>query len=114
MREGDIAKAALQQSNNSFKIRPVLLLKKMPPFGDWLVCGISTQLKHEVNNFDIILSDSETGFENTGLLRSSLIRLGFLSVVPENIIEGSIGIISEEIYHKLISNLTEHLNNFSA
>ncbi|MEO8210502.1 MAG: hypothetical protein ABI840_08065 [bacterium] len=38
MIKGDIVKAALNQNDREIKIRPVLLLKKMPPFEDWLVC----------------------------------------------------------------------------
>jgi mRNA interferase MazF len=44
MNEGDIALTALPQSDGSVKPRPAVLLRRMPPFGDWLVCGVSTQL----------------------------------------------------------------------
>ncbi len=52
MREGDVALAALPQANGQLKNRPVIALRIMPPYGDLLVCGVSTQLHHEVAGFD--------------------------------------------------------------
>jgi mRNA interferase MazF len=39
MKQGDIALAALPQVDGQSKNRPVLLLCRLPPFGDFLVCG---------------------------------------------------------------------------
>ena len=44
MREGGIILANLQLADGSVKLRPVLLLKQLPVYNDFLVCGISTQL----------------------------------------------------------------------
>jgi mRNA interferase MazF len=109
MKEGDIVKAALNQVDNKIKFRPVLLIKKMPPFGDWLVCGITSQLKNEVSNFDLKLNEDDSDFDETGLVQTSLIRLGFLAVIPENIIEGTIGKISENKFKEILNNLINHL-----
>lgn len=54
MREGDIVLASLQQADWQRKQRPVLLLKQMPPFQDWLVCNISSQLRQAVPDFDTV------------------------------------------------------------
>ena len=43
MNEGDLALAPLPQADGQIKNRPVVLLWRLPPFGDFLVCGISTQ-----------------------------------------------------------------------
>lgn len=48
MKDGDICIHKVAQPDGSFKMRPVLLLKQMPPFGDWIVCAISSQLRQEV------------------------------------------------------------------
>ncbi len=40
MNEGDIVLIALPQADGQFKNRPALLLRKVPPFGDWLLRGI--------------------------------------------------------------------------
>ena len=85
MKVGDIALAPLPQANGQLKNRPVVLLHQLPPFGDFLVCGISTQLQQCVAGFDerILVNDPE--FAATGLKAASLIRLGFLAVLPSSL-----------------------------
>jgi hypothetical protein len=46
MTQGDIALAPLPQADGRTKLRPVILLRQVPHFGDWLICGVSTQLHH--------------------------------------------------------------------
>ena len=57
--EGDIALASLPQADGLIKQRPALLLRQMPPFGDWLVCGISTQLRQRVADLDEVKPSSQ-------------------------------------------------------
>jgi len=71
------------QADGKFKIRPALLLRYMPPFNDCLVCGISTQLHHQVKSFDEIAYPHKTEFMNSGLKQVSLIRLGFLVIIGQ-------------------------------
>lgn len=52
MTEGDVALAALPQADGKTKLRPVIVLRAMPPYGDLLVCGVSTQARHAVSGFD--------------------------------------------------------------
>jgi mRNA interferase MazF len=40
MNEGDIVFAPLPQADGRIKNRPAVLLRRLPPFGDWLVCGV--------------------------------------------------------------------------
>ena len=56
MKEGDIVLASLPQADGFTKNRPILLLREMHEYGDFLVCGISSQLHQEVNGFDEIIS----------------------------------------------------------
>ncbi len=42
MIEGEIILAQLPQADGGTKLRPVLLLKELPGYKDFLVCGIST------------------------------------------------------------------------
>jgi mRNA interferase MazF len=74
MKEGDVVLTPLPQANGQTKIRPAILLRQMPPFGDWLVCGLSTQLRQEVVGFDEIIEPSHPDFEMSGLKAASLIR----------------------------------------
>jgi len=52
MREGSVVLTPLPQQNGRLKNRPAIVLRRMPPFGDCLLCGVSTQLQHSVAGFD--------------------------------------------------------------
>jgi mRNA interferase MazF len=91
-------------------LRLALLLRRRPPFGDWLVCGVSTQLQQRVAGFDEVLAPSDAEFASTGLKTASLIRLGFLAVLPEADMLGVIGSISRERHQRLLANLCRHLS----
>ena len=109
MREGDVALAVLPQSDERTKSRPVVVLREMPRYSDVLVCGISTRIQERVPGFDEVISPQDNDFGSSGLLATSLIRLGFLSVVPRGRIAGSIGTISPERYRRLVRTLCEYL-----
>jgi mRNA interferase MazF len=68
----------------------------MPPFGDFLVCGVSTQLHQAVSGFDDVIQPKDADFGTDGLKAASLIRLGFLAVLPPQSPIGRIGNISAE------------------
>lgn len=109
MQEGDVILTPLPQADGRIKNRPALVLRQMPPFGDFLVCGISTQLHQRVNNFDEIITSDDNDFALSGLLADSLIRLGFLAVLPSSQIAGSIGKISPERHRRLLQTLSNYL-----
>ena len=44
MNEADLVFTPLPQANGLVKLRPAVLLRQMPGYGDWLVCGVSSQL----------------------------------------------------------------------
>jgi mRNA interferase MazF len=109
MKEGDLIVVPLPQANGVIKNRPAIILREMPPFRDALVCGVSTQLHQAAKDFDEIISPSDTDFISSGLMSESLVRLGFLVVVPRNKIAGSIGSISSERHQRLLYRLSRHL-----
>jgi mRNA interferase MazF len=82
----------------------------MPPFADWLVCGVSTQLQQKVAGLDEIIEPRDADFATSGLKAASLIRLGFLTVLPASQFLGVIGSISRERHHRLLASLGRHLN----
>src|ERR1035441_10887202 len=94
MNEGDIALAPLPQADGQFKNRPVVLLRRLPSFGDFLVCGISTQLHQRVAGFDEEIAAGDPEFAVSGLKAASLIRLSFLAVLPDSALLGRIGSLS--------------------
>jgi mRNA interferase MazF len=108
-KEGDIIVGRLPQADGQLKSRPLVLLRELPRYRDFLACGISTQLKHYVRNFDEIIADSDDDFSETGLTSTSLIRLSFLSVVVEKRIVGVVGSISRERHQTLLKNLSIYL-----
>jgi mRNA interferase MazF len=109
MTEGNIILTPIPQANGEIKNRPALILREMPKYQDFLVCGISTQLKQYITNFDEIISHSDDDFQTSGLVRESVIRLSFLTVISPNSIIGSIGTISIERYKRLLYNLSQYL-----
>ena len=48
MNAGDVVLTPLPQSDGRVKNRPTIALRRMPGFGDWLLCGVSTQLHQEI------------------------------------------------------------------
>jgi len=64
------------------KLRPALIIGKLPgDFGDWLICMISSQLRHFIEGFDEIISEDAVDFSASGLKRASVIRVGRLAVI---------------------------------
>jgi mRNA interferase MazF len=109
MKEADIVLTPLPQADGIVKNRPALLLRQLPPFGDFLACGISTQLHQAVPEFDDVISRTDSDFPASGLVADSVIRLGFLAVLPRQRILGSIGKIAAERHARLLRNLGEYL-----
>ena len=109
MREGGVVLTPVPQADGRFKNRPALILREMPTYGDFLVCGISTQLHHHVPDFDEIVSPADADFAASGLIAPSLIRLSFLAVLPRKDIAGAIGSIAPERHRRLLQALSNHL-----
>lgn len=111
MKEGDIALTPLPQADGLIKPRPAILLRQMPPFDDWLICGVSTQLHQRVADFDDLIEPSDSDFASSGLKAASVIRLGFLTTLPARRLLGVIGYISHERHQRLLRRLCEHLRS---
>jgi mRNA interferase MazF len=109
MKEGDVILTPVPQTDGKIKNRPAVILREIPPYKDFLVCGISTQLNQLVQGFDEIISPGDADFVSSGLRSESLIRLGFLAVLPRRSILGSIGSISPERYKRLLKTLSDYL-----
>lgn len=109
MKEGDVVLSPFPQADGKVKNRPAIVLRVMPPFGDLLVCGVSRQVRHRVEAFDEIIAATDSDFRTSGLVDSSLIRLGFLALLPQSEFLGEIGSISAERHHRLLRRLADHL-----
>lgn len=94
------------------KLRPTLLLSGLPgSYQTWLICMISTQLHQKVDGFDEIVTKKDNDFIQSGFKTSSLIRLGRLAVVNDDILTGPIGRISTDRLYRLRNNLSSWLKN---
>jgi mRNA interferase MazF len=97
------------------KYRPVLLLAEMPgPFHDWLVCAITSQLRHAVVNWDEEIKEADDDFESSGLKGPSLIRVGKLATVEEEMLEGVLGVISSQRLAAILLKMTDYLEKQAA
>jgi hypothetical protein len=67
MTEGDVVIALLPQADGQLKHRPAVLLRKLPPFGDYLVCGVRPQLHVAVKDFDEVLDPTQADYVASGL-----------------------------------------------
>ena len=109
MKEGDVVLEPIPQASGQIKSRPAVILCAMPPYGGFLICGISTQLRHEVAGFDDPIGPRDPDFSASGLKAPSLVRLGFLAVLPASGLLGAIGSISKDRHERLLQRLSSHL-----
>jgi mRNA interferase MazF len=108
-REGEIVLVNVAQRDGGAKKRPVILLKELHAYGDFLVCGLRTQLHHEVPDFDEVIGPNDGDFASSHLKVVSLIRLGFLAVITKVQAQGAIGHISKERLQRLQTRLANFL-----
>lgn len=109
MKEGDVVIVAMPQFDGTIKNRPAVVLREMRPFRDMLVCGVSTQLSQAVNGFDEIISPRDADFSSAGLKAESVIRLGYLVLVPRRKIHGTIGSVGGSRHKRLLKTLADYL-----
>ena len=111
MNESDVILTPVPQADGKFKLRPAVLLREMPgTYRDVLVCGVSTQAHLRVPDFDKIVAMNDNDFSASGLMKESLIRLGYLAVIPTKSIAGSIGSISKDRHRRLLNRLIKYLS----
>jgi mRNA interferase MazF len=99
----------MPQADGAIKNRPAVILREMPPFRDLLLCGVTTQLQNLVKNFDELISPRDGDFAASGLRQESLIRLGYVVVMPRRRVAGSVGSIAPERHKLLLQRLSEYL-----
>ena len=81
-----------QANQSTGKLRPALVLRRLPGLhDDWLICLISSQLRHQVPGVDEIVYDTDPDFADTGLKVTSVIRVCRLAVVSAGTLQGAVG-----------------------
>lgn len=109
MNEADIVLTSIITSDGSFKKRPALILKILPKYNDLLLCGISTQIHQKIVDFDLLIEQGTKDFSTSGLVKESIVRLGYISVIPTQYIEGKLGFINKDTHKLLIKRLCSYL-----
>jgi mRNA interferase MazF len=109
MKEGDVVLTPIPQADGVIKNRPAIILREMPPYKDFLICGVSTQLDKQVEGFDEVIASEDDDFKSSGVRTTSVVRLGFLAVLSGSQIIGKIGSISAARHKKLLTTLSEYL-----
>lgn len=109
-RPGSIVAGALTQANGKIKNRPLLLLAPMPYAGDWLVCGISSQLHLFKERFDEFIDEKDPEFPRSGLKHPGIIRTGFVGVLPERHFPGVLGGLNESRARNILDRLLAYLH----
>lgn len=109
IQEGQVVLFRFPQTDQTpSKLRPALVLRKLPgPYDDWLICMISTQLSQQIADFDEIINEKDTDFEQSGLKTSSVIRISRLAVVNRNILLGSIGTVGNKRLEAIKNRLSD-------
>ena len=109
MKEGDLVIVPMPQADGMTKNRPAIILAQMPPYRDVLLCGVTTQIRNAARDFDELISPGDSDFIASGRRQVSLIRLGYVVVLPRSKVVGSIGSISAERHNRLLRKLSEYL-----
>ena len=110
MKAGDVVLCEFVQVND-FKARPALILKIVPPYDDFLVCAISTQLQNQVEGVDEIIEIKDADFTRTGLKATSLVRVTMVQTLMREEIFGKMGEISPRRLERICRNLARFIES---
>jgi hypothetical protein len=73
------------------------------------VCAITSQLRHAVAHWDEEIREVDDDFESSGLKEHSLIRIGKLATVEEEMLEGVLGEVSSHRLAAIRSKIADCL-----
>ena len=78
--EGKVIITVFHQDKKQ-KLRPGLVLREFPKYGDVLVCAISSQLHQYIQGFDLRLDSTHPDFTISGLKMPGICRLNMLTML---------------------------------
>ncbi len=107
IQEGQVVLFKFPQTDQSLgKLRPALGIRRLPgSYDDWLICMISSQLTQQISEFDEIINEKSEDFKQSGLKKSSTIRISRLAVVDKNVLLGTLGSICSERLNNIKSKI---------
>lgn len=101
-----------QTDQEAGKLRPALILRRCPgSHDDWLICMISSQLRHTSPNMDEVVREGDADFAASGLKLTSVIRTTRLAIVSGDLLQGSIGTLGVERLQRIRRNLARWIVN---
>ncbi|MCW3121905.1 MAG: hypothetical protein JWQ38_1397 [Flavipsychrobacter sp.] len=106
--EGKIIVTVFPQDEQK-KLRPALVLREFPKYGDVLVCGITSRLYQYEKDLDLLLDFTHPDFTKTGLKAPGVCRLNMLTMLSVENINGTIGKVSSDTHHGLLNVLADYL-----
>jgi len=110
VKAGDVVRWTFGQGDGQRKMRPAVIIGPVPPFNDWLVCAVSTQLHREVKSLDLLVDASHPDFTRTGLRTPSLVRVAQLTTLPDKVIQGTLGDVSPSTLRTIKERLRDWLD----
>ncbi len=108
MEEGQIILTVFPQDKEQ-KLRPALILKQFPKYGDLLVCGISSRLHQFIPGFDLLLDEKHADYKRSGLKSPCVCRLSMLTVLMKQDVTGVLGSLSDKTHYQLLNNFSSFL-----
>lgn len=108
MEEGDIILTVFPQDAEQ-KLRPSLMLRLFPKYGDVLVCGITSKLNQYIPDFDLLLDKGHSDYVKSGLKVPGVCRLNMLTMIPKSFIKGRLGSLSSATHEELLKRLADYL-----
>jgi mRNA interferase MazF len=110
---GHLALFRLPQADGApGKLRPVLVLKKVPGnFDDWLVCMVTSKFQHYQPEFDEIVNEEADDYCQSGLKAASCIRICRVAIIDSAVLLGSIGSIQQERLRRIQNKLAGWLSS---
>ncbi|MBK9149306.1 MAG: type II toxin-antitoxin system PemK/MazF family toxin [Flavobacteriales bacterium] len=89
MKPGDVVRWTFVQGDGQRKMRPAVILGAVPPFNDWLVCAVSSQVQRAVKDLDVVIDARHPDFHRTGLRMESVVRVAQLTTLPDRVVQGA-------------------------
>lgn len=111
MKAGDVVLVPMPTADGKTKQRPALLLRKMPKYDDWMVCGISSQLWEFQKGLDFLLKKDHPDFKISGLKHDAVVRVGYVAVVTSSGIQGSIGKLNRKTHREILQQLSDFIKS---
>jgi mRNA-degrading endonuclease toxin of MazEF toxin-antitoxin module len=106
MKQGTIVTPFPFTDLSTSKRRPAIIISKdNEQNADVIVAYISSKITGQILETDYLLKTSNQDFNNTGLLKDSIIKLNKLVTIDKNLFTGELGFVSKEIFDEILIKL---------